>query len=170
MYLLTALLTAAGLFCSSIVQAHMELSNPYPIDSPLNPATPENLKDYSYTSPLNPDGSNYPCKGYHTQTPILYTASYTAGQSSSISISGSASHGGGSCQISLSYDNGATFKVIKSMMGGCPLQSTYGFTVPSFAPAGNALLAVGTFHSFSSSITDKISGPGSIRSEIEKCI
>ena len=44
-------------------------------------------------------------------------------------------------QLSLSYDDGATFSVIKSMIGGCPLSSTYDFTVPSYAPEGQALFA-----------------------------
>lgn len=44
-------------------------------------------------------------------------------------------------QLSLSYDNGGSFRVIKSMIGGCPLQTTYDFTIPSYMPAGNALLA-----------------------------
>jgi hypothetical protein len=138
----TALLAVASFLSNAFVHAHMEMSNPFPINSHLNPAVPEASKDYSYTSPLFADGSNFPCKGYHTQTPILYTATYAAGQSSSITLAGTATHGGGSCQISLSYDNGATFKVIESIMGGCPLVSTYAFTVPSFAPAGDALLAV----------------------------
>ena len=61
-------------------QAQMQMSNPYPINSPLNPATPEYLKDYNYISPLLADGSNYPCKGYQTQsTSYNTTATYTAG-------------------------------------------------------------------------------------------
>lgn len=52
-----------------------------------------------------------------------------------------ATHGGGSCQLSLSYDNGATFKVIKSMEGGCPLKPTWDFDIPANAPGGHALFA-----------------------------
>ncbi|KFY48367.1 hypothetical protein V495_01398, partial [Pseudogymnoascus sp. VKM F-4514 (FW-929)] len=69
------------------------------------------------------------------------TATYTAGSTYDISLTGSATHSGGSCQLSLSYDNGATFKVIKSMLGGCPLTSKYDFVVPAEAPNGPALLA-----------------------------
>lgn len=124
--------------------AHMEMSSPYPINSNLDPAVPDGLKDYSYTSPLDADGSNFPCKGYQTgySTSYISKANYTAGQTYDMSLTGSATHGGGSCQISLSYDNGATFKVIKSMIGGCPLQSNYTFTIPSYAPSSDeALLA-----------------------------
>src|SRR5271170_8136087 len=100
-------------------RAHMQMSNPYPINSPLNPATPEYLKDYSYTSPLLADGSNFPCKGYQLQsTSYNTTATYSAGGTYNMTIAGTVMHGGGSCQLSLSYDNGATFNVIKSMIGG----------------------------------------------------
>ncbi|KAK2748001.1 hypothetical protein FQN57_001592 [Myotisia sp. PD_48] len=119
------------------------MSNPLPPRSPFNKAN-SNI-DYSYTSPLRVDGSDYPCKKYHTD-PFNTTAQYTAGQEYEITLAGSATHGGGSCQISLSYDAGASFKVIKSMIGGCPLKQTYKFTIPSDAPAGQALLAWSWFN------------------------
>jgi hypothetical protein len=138
MYFPSAILAVTGIFSISLVQAHVQMTSPYPINSPLNPTTPEEKKDYSYSAPLG----IFPCKGYHTQTPKQYATSYTAGQESSITLQGSATHGGGSCQLSLSYDNGATFKVIKSIMGGCPITPTYEFTIPAFAPVGDALFAV----------------------------
>ena len=49
-----------------LTNAHMEMSWPYPIRSQLDPAVAEAHKDYSYTSPLLQDGSNFPCKGYQT--------------------------------------------------------------------------------------------------------
>ncbi|KAJ9661224.1 hypothetical protein H2201_006583 [Coniosporium apollinis] len=121
--------------------AHMQMSNPYPLRSPLDPNTASLLKDYDYVAPLKTDGSNYPCKGYHYDSPLRTTATYQAGGTYQMSLSGSASHLGGSCQLALSYDNGATFKVIKSMIGGCPKQQTYDFTVPESVPAGMALFA-----------------------------
>ncbi|EZF22108.1 hypothetical protein H112_04960 [Trichophyton rubrum D6] len=117
---------------------HMQLANPFPVRSPLNKENTN--KDYSYTSPLRSDGSDYPCKGYHND-PFKPTAQYMAGQEYLIEIAGGATHGGGSCQISLSYDSGKTFKAIKSFIGGCPLSKQYKFTIPSNAPSGNALLA-----------------------------
>ena len=57
------------------------------------------------------------------------------------SLSGSATHGGGSCQFSLSYDGGSTWAVIHSIIGGCPLNSAYTFSVPNNIPSGNALFA-----------------------------
>lgn len=117
------------------------MSSPYPLQSPLDPQTPVAKKDYNYAAPLNPDGSNFPCKGYQGDTPIRTTATYRAGSNYTMTLSGSAIHIGGSCQLSLSYDNGATFKVIKSMIGGCPISKAYDFTIPSFAPIGTALFA-----------------------------
>jgi hypothetical protein len=58
-----------------------------------------------------------------------------------MTLAGSARHGGGSCQISLSYDNGHTFKVIESVIGDCPLLSQYNFKIPKDAVNGEALLA-----------------------------
>ncbi|KAK5136028.1 hypothetical protein LTR08_004282 [Meristemomyces frigidus] len=120
---------------------HMEMSWPYAIRSKYNPANSYTDVDYSMTSPLEADGSNFPCKGYQNDSPLQTTATCTAGLTYNMSLAGTATHGGGSCQLSLSYDNGATFRVIKSMIGGCPLTSTYDFTVPSYAPSGTALLA-----------------------------
>lgn len=124
--------------------AHMQMAWPYPLRSALNPAVPESLKDYDMASPLLLDGSNSPCKLYqdNATNPQAYdiTATYAAGGTYNISLTGGATHMGGSCQISLSYDNGASFKVIESMIGGCPLSPNYDFTVPAFAPASDSAL------------------------------
>jgi hypothetical protein len=76
------------------VHAHIELLVPLPIASKCDPQnTPANI-DYNLVRPLLADGTDFPCHN----------------------------HSGGSCQISLSYDNGMTFKVIKPIMGNCPIQ------------------------------------------------
>ncbi|OQO13050.1 hypothetical protein B0A48_02514 [Cryoendolithus antarcticus] len=120
---------------------HMQLSWPYPLHSKYNPSTPEALIDYSMTEPLDASGSNFPCKNYHLNADRTPVVTYTAGSRYNITLEGSATHLGGSCQLSLSYDEGKTFKVIKSIIGGCPLTPSYDFTVPEFVPAGNALFA-----------------------------
>src|SRR5690606_13668587 len=71
-----------------------------------------------------------------------------------LSKTGGAPHGGGSCQISLTYDMapnaGSRFTVIKSFQGACPtvaqgneVQGPYvlPYTIPKDAPSGNAVLA-----------------------------
>ncbi|KAJ5682081.1 Extracellular protein [Penicillium maclennaniae] len=128
----------AGLLATS-ASAHMQMSKPYPIRSPLNPNS-DAQKDYSYTNPLQSSGSDYPCKGYANDK-FDSQATYAQGQQYEMELEGSATHGGGSCQISLTYDRGKTFKVIESMLGNCPIDKKYNFTVPSDAPSGEALLA-----------------------------
>lgn len=132
--------------------AHMEVIKPYPIRSPVDPDVQN--KDYDYKVPLAGDGSNYPCKLYHNDSPQVSKATYTAGQSYQMTVAGAmelsggdedAVHGGGSCQLSLSYDNAQTFHVIKSIIGGCPIQKTYTFTIPSFAPSSNSALFAWTW-------------------------
>lgn len=123
---------------ASCVAAHMQLLNPLPIRSPLNTAD-NGPKDYSYTNPLSASGSDFPCKGY-ANDPFQSVADYTAGKTYELAITGSATHGGGSCQISLSYDKGKSFHVIHSMLGGCPLKQSYNFQIPTDAPSGQALL------------------------------
>jgi hypothetical protein len=120
---------------------HVQMTWPAPLRSKYNPSTPNNLIDYSISSPLSASGSNFPCKGYHNDPDQLPAAHYTAGSTYNVTLAGEATHGGGSCQLSLSYDRGQTFRVIKSMIGGCPKTLTYDFTVPSYAPSGEALFA-----------------------------
>ena len=95
---------------------------------------------WNETSDIFP-GSNFPCKGYQNNTPWRATAEYQAGSTYNMSLTGNAKHSGGSCQLSLSFDNGGSFKVIKSMEGGCPLTTSYDFKIPSDAPSGHALFA-----------------------------
>src|SRR4051794_32913880 len=108
--------------------AHMQMSSPCPLRSPLCPQ-PGALVDYNYLTPLRTDGSDFSCKSYQWNTPRIPTATYYAGESYNMTLKGGATHSGGSCQLSLSYDNGRTFKVIKSMIGDCPLKKTYDFTI-----------------------------------------
>jgi hypothetical protein len=135
-------LLAGLLTCGQLAAAHMELSFPPPFRSKVNPHA-TNI-DYSMTAPLSNDGSNYPCKGYHKDVGTAAgasTATFAPGTTYNFTITGGAAHGGGSCQASLSYDGGATFTVIKSIIGGCPLSSNYDFTIPSDAQAGEAIFS-----------------------------
>ncbi|KAF8448460.1 hypothetical protein BGX38DRAFT_1093005 [Terfezia claveryi] len=125
---------------------HVQMQKPYPLRSQYNSKDTSGPKDYDMSSPLAPSGSNYPCKGYNKDiSGVASVETYTAGQTYSITLQGSATHMGGSCQISLSYDNGATFKVIHSMIGGCPLKTSYDFTVPKDAPNGKKILLAWTW-------------------------
>lgn len=142
--------TLAVFGLATIANAHMKMATPKPYgESTLN------------NSPLLADGSDFPCK----QRSGVYDAegasnSFALGSKQPLSFIGSATHGGGSCQISITYDKAPTknsvFKVIQSYVGGCPIEgvagnngddanaadpSTYSFTIPDNLPAGDATLA-----------------------------
>ena len=76
-------------------------------------------------SPLATDGSDFPCKispgEFHVPTEETI---YWTGHNNTIKLLGSRTHGGGSCQVSLTSDREPTksseWKVIKSYEGGCP--------------------------------------------------
>jgi hypothetical protein len=135
---------------AGLAAAHMEISQPPPLRSKFNEFTTD--VDYSMTNPLSNSGDNFPCKGYHNLvgTPQGQSVvTYTPGQSYEMTITGGTIHNGGSCQISLSYDNAQTWTVIHSYIGNCPAatgDTNYPFTVPSDAPTGEALFAWSWFN------------------------
>ncbi|KAJ3457561.1 hypothetical protein MRS44_014702 [Fusarium solani] len=141
---------AAILGLAGLAQAHMEMTYPAPFKSKYNPNSGWDI-DYSMTSPLAADGSNFPCKGYHSLLGTAAgapTATWQAGQQYNMTIAGGADHGGGSCQASLSFDKGKTWTVIQSYIGNCPLSpsKSFMFTLPADTPAGVALFAWSWFN------------------------
>ncbi|ADV23556.1 hypothetical protein I315_02683 [Cryptococcus gattii Ru294] len=144
----TTIALFTSLFAASGALAHLQLSYPYALHSPLDPQTPEENKDYSITSPLLTDGT-YPCKGFinNPASDMYSRATWDAGSTINYTLVGTATHGGGSCQLSMSYDSGATWNVILSWMGGCPIDAmTAEVTIPTDAPSGEALFAWGWFN------------------------
>lgn len=162
--------------------AHMIMNTPVPFG-----------KSSLSNSPLAADGSDFPCK----QRSGVYTAegasnSMALGSTQPLKFTGSATHGGGSCQISITYDEAPTknsvWKVIHSIEGGCPIQgvagnngdnanavdpSTYSFTVPSNLPTGTAVLAwtwfnkVGNREMYMNCAPITITGGSAKREELE---
>lgn len=143
LFTITALATAAS--------AHMKMSNPVPYGQ----STLDN-------APLDLSGSDFPCKIGSTGSYNLEGASnvYAQGSTQQLAFVGSAVHGGGSCQISVTTDaqpdKNSVWKVIKSIEGGCPAQDQagnmgddaaaidpykYNFTIPKELEAGNYTLA-----------------------------
>lgn len=130
---------------NSLASAHMLLSVPMPFAGVIS-------------SPLAADGSNYPCQLQYGQ---VQRTAMALGSTQPLAFTGGATHGGGSCQISITYDLEPTansqFKVIHSIEGGCPQDgshstnfgnvagapgpSTYTFTIPDYLPPGDATLA-----------------------------
>ena len=93
--------------------AHMLMLNP----KPYGLSTLDN-------SPLEKSGQDFPCKqreGVYEWTDMNF---WVAGEAQIVSFLGSAVHGGGSCQFSISTDSEPTkssqWKVIQSVIGGCP--------------------------------------------------
>ncbi|KAK4159466.1 hypothetical protein QBC43DRAFT_327126 [Cladorrhinum sp. PSN259] len=170
---LVALLAGAQL-----ATAHIQIMEPAPFRSKFNPnVAPIMTPDYEYKDPLLASGANYPCKGYHVDlgTPVgKSVATYAPGSSYKFVTDGTASHGGGSCQVSLSYDRGKTFTVIQSIIGGCPLASSYPFTIPSDAPEGEAIWAwtwsnkIGNREQYMNCAAVTISKGAKKRDEVEK--
>src|SRR4051812_2294334 len=95
MHFSTAFIIAASAYLP-LVSSHIFMVQPAPyagVDS----------------SPLDASGSNFPCKfpgGVGQKEDPKST--FTPGQSGSFSLRGSAVHGGGSCQASITYDNPPT--------------------------------------------------------------
>ncbi|CAF9921599.1 MAG: hypothetical protein HETSPECPRED_004593 [Heterodermia speciosa] len=141
--------TWLALLGSGLASGHMIMKTPTPYGaSSLN------------NSPLVADGSDYPCK----QRPGVYdkgSASNTmpVGSPQTLSFTGSAVHGGGSCQLSLTKDLKPTkdskFSVILSIEGGCPAStagnlgsdpngsgaSTFQYSIPKDVAPGEYTLA-----------------------------
>jgi hypothetical protein len=133
--------TLLAAFAAS-VSGHIHMIKPAPITAAENPNSGGST-DYDINSPLANMGA-FPCKGAlkHLGTPVgASVATWAAGSQQSVTIGKGAAHNGGSCQLSLSYDQGATFRVIKDIIGNCPTQDgVYDFTVPAEAPAGDEVV------------------------------
>lgn len=102
--------TFTFLAMAAATNAHMIMKTPVPAGSPNN-------------SPLEANGSDYPCKGL-TSVADGQKNVMNVGASNTLSFTGSAVHGGGSCQVSLAkgttVDKNTKFMVIHSIEGGCP--------------------------------------------------
>ena len=142
---ITRILLLALVALSSGVVAHMEMISPAALLTKGNPNTGEpTTESYDMKGPLSPDGSNFPCKGTLKALGTSQGASvatWQAGSRQTWTLEGATTHGGGSCQASISTDQGRSFKVVHSYIGGCPLKLRWDFKVPNDTPQGPALFA-----------------------------
>ena len=114
---------------STLILAHMQMLIPSPLRDPHANRANE-PKDYNILQPLHADVSDFACKGWHLNTPWTTVATYEAVGTYDMTLKGSVTHGGGSCQLSMSFDGGSEFKIIQSMEGGCPINKRYRFKIP----------------------------------------
>ena len=125
------------------VAGHIHMIEPAPITSKENPNS-GNAIDYDINSPLL-TMADFPCKGaleYLGKPEGASVASWGQGSAQTVKIGDGAAHNGGSCQFSLSYDQGQKFTVIKSIIGNCPVAGgSFDFSVPADAPTGEAVFS-----------------------------
>lgn len=138
--LFSAMLVMAPLFAN----AHMIMANPVPFGSPNN-------------SPLDASGSDFPCKvGASGSYEVKKMNDWPVDSEQILSFTGTAVHGGGSCQLAVTTDKTPSplskWKVIYSIEGGCPASTTgnlaagdksatFPFKVPSELPNGEMTMA-----------------------------
>ncbi len=132
-------LTAAALLSAVSVQGHMIMGTPPPFGDPSS-------------DPLKSSGADFPCK-LQGDPATFYTGNTTTmaiGETQTLSLKGSAVHGGGSCQLAITSDKhpspSSTWQVILSMEGGCPTKdgtnpSTYDYTIPASVAPGDYVFA-----------------------------
>ncbi|OCK82133.1 lytic polysaccharide monooxygenase [Lepidopterella palustris CBS 459.81] len=175
----TVAIAAFGLFAS--VNAHMKLSSPVPYGAAsLN------------NSPLDDTGSDFPCKQRTGVYDISTMNNIAVGVPQTLSFIGSAVHGGGSCQVSVTLDKEPTknsqWKVIHSIIGGCPSNVTgnldenaegtgaavFEYSLPKGMPNGQYTLAwtwfnkVGNREMYMNCAPITVTGGGNDNSVMEK--
>lgn len=153
-----ATIAALSVFLPQIVSAHVIMVEPKQWFVPERIGATVETSD-SQQHPLQADGSNYPCHGVAPEAPV---ATYAPGSSQSLKLVGTAVHGGGSGQMSITYDVKPTkdskFRVMQSWMGGHPVdapgnlepasatfpldsKNPLTFKVPTGLPKGKAVVA-----------------------------
>jgi len=141
---------AAAIAFLPMIEAHLAMVNPgvYQGGDPV--------------PPLADDGSNFPCAVPSFGSSDGEGPTLTPGQGAEILLKGTAVHSGGSCQVSITYDQPPTknsvWKVMKSFQGACPVEASgnlpevpggplsntlppLSYTVPADLPAGKATVA-----------------------------
>ncbi|KAG0642248.1 hypothetical protein HOY80DRAFT_1037164 [Tuber brumale] len=119
----TATVAALSAFLPQIVSAHVIMTEPKQWFVPeVIRATVETSDSQQH--PLQADGSNYPCHGV---APEGVVATYEPGSTQKLKLLGTAVHGGGSGQMSITYDLKPTkdskFRVMQSWMGDHPIKA-----------------------------------------------
>ncbi|OAA72252.1 Chitin-binding, domain 3 [Cordyceps fumosorosea ARSEF 2679] len=135
---------------ATVASAHIIMTNPVPFG-----------RSSLSNGPMAANGADFPCKqrsGVYNEEGASNV--YAQGSKQTLEFKGTAVHGGGSCQVSVTTDlkptKNSVWKVIKSIEGGCPAKGQtgnmgsdanapvpykYDFTIPNELAAGNYTLA-----------------------------
>jgi hypothetical protein len=129
---LRSTILAAAAFCAYAVDAHITMTSPVPFVKPDS-------------GPINQ--AQWPCKKTLGFT-VTTMNKMAVGQDQKLIFDGSAVHGGGSCQLSVTTDTEPTensvWKVIQSIEGGCPgvdKAEEFTFKLPDSIPNGKGTFA-----------------------------
>lgn len=145
---------AAACGLAAVANAHMYLVTPARFATPAATNGPILSSDFPCQATASATFSTDTIDGSATEMAL--------GSDQPLAFEGQSVHGGGSCQISLTYDenptSSSTFKVITSIEGGCVARDTagnlgadtsataadpytYNFTIPDDIPTGKAVIA-----------------------------
>lgn len=132
------------ILATNTASAHMKLSQPKPLGADTDPYLEFPLDMFGPKKP-------FPCAG-HLKSLETASASavWEAGSNQSFYLAGDAPHYGGSCQASLSFDKGKTWRVVQSFPGNCPHRSAqdkqeFGFNIPAEAKASKEVIFAWTW-------------------------
>uniref|UniRef100_L7J042 Endoglucanase n=1 Tax=Pyricularia oryzae (strain P131) TaxID=1143193 RepID=L7J042_PYRO1 len=145
MHFTTSAAVASLMAFASMANAHMMMAMPKPFPGTIS-------------SPVQDLGANYICQGKLSGGSPMELK--IGSKNNKITFAGTAVHGGGSCQVAITYKEKPTatdFRVITSFHGGCPMEngnenlmpadaakpldSGLTYDVPEGIPGGNAILA-----------------------------
>ncbi len=111
------------------VHGHVVMMEPTPFEYPV-----ANAKQ----APLDKAGADFPCKFPAGHTPQTVKVTALQPTDNTLRLKGGATHGGSSCQISLTQDKIPTkdskWEVIKSIQGGCPSDAPANLSEDSETP------------------------------------
>jgi hypothetical protein len=121
------------------INAHISMSYPISRRNQLSKFYRDsNNVDYDLRTPLyaKPNNFTFPCKGF----PVGPSTTTYNDNTISITLEGTAVHGGGHCQFGISYDN-KNFLVLKTVLNSCLLDTmTYTFNLPDNAPGSDLIV------------------------------
>ncbi|KAJ1968539.1 hypothetical protein IWQ62_001188 [Dispira parvispora] len=120
---------------------HMYPSTPCMRGSPLGECGYPN-PDYNLRDPIGTNNEFAFPLCHHTEPYASPVETVQAGSSITVSFDTVATHNGGHCEFSLSYDGGKTFVAIQTIIRNCFLEGkTFSVPIPKEAPNGKAVFS-----------------------------